>query len=440
MPDRGGGRSKNTGEFAIDGMLPDLVLTPRSFEQVAEIIRNADNEKLSIVPWGSGTSMARGRAPEKYDIALSLRKLDAIIELEPEDLTCSVQAGITLGELNAVLSEYGLFLPVDPPYSDTATIGGIAASNVYGPLRYQYGTIRDLLLGMHMILSDGTMVKSGGKVVKNVAGFDVHKLFIGSMGTLGIIERLNLRLMPLPAVRKTLFIGLDSIPEAVRTAEGIINSNLLPEFIVITCKGAMEKITSQTGMSAPSGTTGLFIGIDNHPRNTGWQTDEIRRMIEGKSLKCLSLLEGSANEQVRIKIREYPETLSGELILKINFLLSDFHELYRRQKELQESLPHPAFLTVNPGMGVMHLIFDDIESLSREEKDKYIWFVEYELELVESYRGKMTIEAAPQWLKERMSVSNKRHNDYLLMQTIKSGLDPNNIMSPGRLNGGWLRR
>ena len=433
----GGCRTGNVHEFAIDGIIPRAVVSPRTPEQIADIVRFAGSEDFSIIPWGGGTSIGSGNIPERYDIALSLSKFDAMLELEPEDLSCSVQAGITLGELNSILGEYNLFAAVDPPCTGTATLGGITASNQYGPLRHQYGTIKDQILGMNMVLSDGMRVKSGGKVVKNVAGYDVHKLFIGSEGTLGIITELNLRLRPVPVWKRTMFLGFATIPEAMEMADRIINSFLLPEYLVILCSGAASVVSQKTGISIPAETTGLLIGIDNHPQNVEWQSDEIRRMVEGKNLKYLSVFERDELSALRKAVRDYPETFGAELIVKINFLLSDFMQLYMKQKDLQKSLPNPARLLINPGTGVMHLIYDTINELNETQKEIYIRFLEDELRLVAEFGGEFSLERAPLWIKRKIPARGNRRRDDSLVRTIKNGLDPKNIMSPGRFNGGW---
>ncbi len=433
----GGCRTNNVRLYALDGVIPHAVVTPRTVGQISEILAFASAEGFSVFPWGGGTSIAGGSIPERYDIALSLSKMDAILELEPEDLTCSVQAGITLDELNAVLSEYNLFTSIDPPCADDATLGGITAANVYGPLRHQYGTIKDQILGMSMVLSDGTQVKGGGKVVKNVAGYDVHKLFIGSEGTLGVITGLNLRLRPLPLQKKTMLLSFSSIPEAVEFADRVIHSYITPEFLIIACRGTLTALAQNAGISVPPETTGLLIGIDNHPKNVEWQSDEIRRMVEGRELRCLSMFENSMQDSLRRAIRDYPRTFDAELILKINFLLSDFIELYQRQKELQKTLHHPAYLMIHPGTGVMHVIYGGIEKLPEADKDAYGRFVDEEIQLISEFGGEFSSERAPAWIKNRIPVRGRKRRDHALMQAVKTGLDPKNIMSPGRLNSGW---
>jgi glycolate oxidase FAD binding subunit len=158
--------------------------------------------------------MSIGNVPSRYDIALRTTRLASVIEYEPADMTVTVEAGITFGALQALLAEHGQFLPIDAP--DDATVGGVLAANVSGPSRHAYGLPRDWLIGCRLVLADGTIIKGGGRVVKNVAGYDIPKLVVGSLGTLGVIAEATFKLAPLPPVQETLIVKCESIAEAAR--------------------------------------------------------------------------------------------------------------------------------------------------------------------------------------------------------------------------------
>lgn len=427
-----GFRTKNLDDYAIDSIVPKSLAVPHSFDQVAEVMKLAFSENIKVFPWGGGTSRGPGLPPEQYDLVINLQKLDRVIEFVPDDLTCSVQSGITLHELNHILSEKDLFVPLDPPLSRQATIGGITAANMSGPLRLHYGNVKDQILGMQLISSDGTVVKSGGKVVKNVAGYDVHKLFIGSIGTLGIINQINFKLLPVPALKKTVVLGFDSIPSAIEITKLLLDSFVIPEFLVLCCKGTLKVLAEKSHLSIPDQTTGLIIGVDNHPENTQWQIEEIQRLVGGTSLQCMYVVENEQQNVLRRSFRDYPETFNSELIVRVTFLLSHYPELYQQQKKLQEKLHHPAYLLVNPGYGVMHLIYDSINRLDEKEKDAYVDFLSELVDLTEKMQGSLLLEKAPLWVKNRIPVWGKQREDFLLMHAIKKELDPHNIMSPGR--------
>ncbi|OGO40374.1 MAG: hypothetical protein A2Z04_04845, partial [Chloroflexi bacterium RBG_16_57_9] len=198
--------------YRVDGLDPEKILSPQSLEEVSQILGAAKEEGLAVIPWGRGSFMALGNPPRRYDLALSLAQLDQIVEHDAANLTVTVQAGVRLDDLQARLAGANQFLPLDPPQRE-ATIGGILASNASGSWRLGFGTARDLTLGMRMALADGTLIVYGGKVMKNVAGFDLAKLFIGSLGTLGVIGEATLRTFAEPEVRQTLVVSGLSHPE-----------------------------------------------------------------------------------------------------------------------------------------------------------------------------------------------------------------------------------
>ncbi|HEV3219928.1 MAG TPA: FAD-binding oxidoreductase, partial [Candidatus Acidoferrales bacterium] len=169
-------------EFAIDGQKPSAVLQPRSAEEIAEIVRMAASEKLALVACGCGSKLGIGMPPLRYDLALDMKGLTQIAHYDAGDLTVSVDAGKSLGALQLTLKEKGQFLPLDVPCIECATIGGSIASGIDSTLRQQYGTARDFLIGAEFIDGKGQVCKSGGRVVKNVTGYDLHKLLVGSLG------------------------------------------------------------------------------------------------------------------------------------------------------------------------------------------------------------------------------------------------------------------
>src|SRR5271155_4223859 len=182
--------------YVIDEVIPGAVVKPVTAEDMAEIARFAIAENLGIVAVGSRSKLGIGMPPTRYDIALDMTALDQIAHYDPGDLTLSVDAGLPLAKLNAALAPHRQFVPLLLPFYSTSTIGGAIATGLDSPLRQTYGTARDFLIGAEFIDGTGARCKSGGRVVKNVTGYDLHKLLIGSLGTLGIITRLNFRTFP----------------------------------------------------------------------------------------------------------------------------------------------------------------------------------------------------------------------------------------------------
>ena len=174
--------------YAIDGKKPKTIVSPGTMDEVSKVVAHANQQHLVIIPRGNGTKMGMGGIPQKMDIILLTGRLNRITDSDCENLTLSAQGGITLNEVQKSLAKVGkgYFLPLDPPFTDKATLGGIVATNSSGPKRLLYGTARDLIIGTKAVFPNGDIVVSGGKTVKNVSGYDMCKLLIGSYGTLGI--------------------------------------------------------------------------------------------------------------------------------------------------------------------------------------------------------------------------------------------------------------
>jgi glycolate oxidase FAD binding subunit len=183
---------------AVDSVQPDGVIAPGTAQEVAQVLQYCASAGLGVIPRGGGSQLGLGNRPRKADFILSLERLNQVIEHAWGDMTVTVEAGCAIDKLQSVLREHGQQLGADPMYPEQATVGGVLATAESGTLRIRYGAIRDLVLGVEMALPDGSVIKAGGKVVKNVAGYDLTKLVIGSLGTLGIITRAVFRLHPVP--------------------------------------------------------------------------------------------------------------------------------------------------------------------------------------------------------------------------------------------------
>ncbi|MDQ3861886.1 MAG: FAD-binding oxidoreductase, partial [Actinomycetota bacterium] len=216
-----------TSEDTIDGVSPSFVAEPGSVEEVSELIRLASREGLSVAPRGGGTKMHLGNPPRELDLVLSTARINEVIEHVPGDQVVRVQGGTKLEDLQSQLVGEEQMLGIDPP-EEGATVGGIVASNASGPRRLRYGTMRDLIIGIEVVLSDGTVAKAGGKVVKNVAGYDLSKLFTGSLGTLGLIATCNFRLHPRPEAARTVAVELSDTVSAGEAAQAIVHAQLVP--------------------------------------------------------------------------------------------------------------------------------------------------------------------------------------------------------------------
>ena len=220
-------------EDAVAGIPAQWVVEPGSEQEAASLLRLANGAGLAVVPRGGGSKLSWGNPPKRVDVILCLRRLNQVVEHAWADLTVTVEAGCTFAELQRTLAERGQRLAVDPLWPERATIGGILSANDTGSLRLYYGGLRDLVIGVTLALADGTLARSGGKVVKNVAGYDLPKLATGAMGTLGVITRAVFRVHPLPADMRTLSVNAGDMEEAQRLMLALLNSNVIPAAIQV---------------------------------------------------------------------------------------------------------------------------------------------------------------------------------------------------------------
>lgn len=211
---------------AVAGVQPKLVVEPGTAQELAEILRLSNAAGLAVIPRGGGTKLAWGNPPSHADLILSTARLNKILEHAWADLTVTVEAGCTIQTLQQTLAQHGQRLAIDPLWPDKATVGGILSTNDSGALRLRFGALRDLIIGVTIALADGTLASSGGRVVKNVAGYDLPKLVTGALGTLGVITRAVFRLHPLPLQARSFSISVANPDEAQKLVLAIQDSKL----------------------------------------------------------------------------------------------------------------------------------------------------------------------------------------------------------------------
>ncbi len=233
LPAGGEARTGRDGD-AIDGVRSRLVAAPATIEALAAMLTWASEEGLAVVVTGGGTKLGWGAPPDAIDLRLSTSRLDAVLEHRHGDLTATVEAGATLASANMELATHGQRLPWDPPWPDRATIGGIVATNDSGPRRQGYGSPRDAIIGVSVARIDGQVAKAGGIVVKNVAGYDLSRLFTGSFGCLGVILTATFKLTPIASASRTVEVTVDTLEAAAPVADALTASPLTPAAIELT--------------------------------------------------------------------------------------------------------------------------------------------------------------------------------------------------------------
>ncbi len=255
-------------KFAVDDIAPSIAVAPASADEVAAVVRMAAERDCVVVTGGGGTRQSIGSTPDRVDILLSTNRMSTVEHFDPADLTIGVGAGASVSDVQNLVAEHNLLLPVDVAHSDSATIGGSLAVGGNGPLQQGYGAIREFCIGVKFVTGDGKVANGGGRVVKNVAGYDLMKLMIGSMGTLGVIVSANFKLFPKPRRTRTFVSHFASLEESARFRHELANSPLSPMCLELISPEAEEYLPRDAVHSA---TDRDLLGAAAVPGRTLWR-------------------------------------------------------------------------------------------------------------------------------------------------------------------------
>jgi glycolate oxidase FAD binding subunit len=278
--------------WSVQGVRPSLVCKPSSAEALAEALARCDKAGAAVIPWGGGTQQRLGNPPSRADVALVTTGLNRILEYEPADLTATVESGMRLSDLQAAMRENGQWLPIDAPVSSEATIGGVLATNASGPRRLKEGGPRDLVIGTRMANVDGALTRAGGKVVKNVTGYDLNKLHIGALGTLGVMVEVSFKVAPLPESDRSWFCVFPNATDAARAIGRLLWLASPPAAVEIL----NHRVASRIGLPSSPGewlvlgrATGIGAAVERHAR-------EFRSAVEAHGGATVQELEAAQAE------------------------------------------------------------------------------------------------------------------------------------------------
>jgi len=379
--------------YAIDGAMPRRYVDARSEADVVETIRSANEAGEAIVVWGGGTRISIGDDPDRYDTALDLRALSGILEHEPADLTVTVCAGTTVASLQAALAPHGQWWPVEVAHPERATVGGTIASAADGPSRFRYLHPRDWTIGVRAVLGDGTVARAGGRVVKNVTGYDLTKMYSGSYGTLCVLTELTLKLWPLPQSTLTLRIDLPSLDHAYATTRSFLRERLPLDAIALAVGAA--------GAAAGSaGWTALLVRL----AGTRSAVQRLRGLVE-RSLGAMDV----ADEGVWPRIAALPADATTSV-----------RGTWPPSRALE---PYALSAVWYPGLEVAHLLDDQEDAaLLRQVR-----------EVAEGRAGALIVERAPVALRRELGTWGTPRASRQVAQRLKALFDPRSVLAPGRM-------
>jgi glycolate oxidase FAD binding subunit len=425
---------------AIDGKKPKAVVTPGTIEEVSKVVAYASQEHLAIVPRGNGTKMEMGGIPKKIDILLSTGRLNRITDRDCENLTLSAESGLTLGEVQQGLAKVGkgYFLPLDPPFTDKATLGGIVATNSSGPKRLLYGTARDMMIGAKAVFPNGDIVVSGGKTVKNVSGYDMCKLLIGSYGTLGILCEMTFKLLPLPEKEATLGLSFAKLEETDGFVRELRGSQLIPSSIEILNGVAVQKMSYSMSMP-PNGNYLVAMGLEGVAESIERQVSEMSEMGKKHGTLEALTLDAEKHRAFWVALRdftygvtqEYPNAIS----LKSNFLISKSGEMLGRHEKISQGLGIDCAFISHAGNGILYSHILPGKNF-RSEVDSFVELIEKLTGEAVKNGGGLVVESSPLSIKKKVDVWGQSRSDYRVARRLKEQIDPAGILNTGRFVGG----
>ncbi len=407
---------------SIAGVQPQVVVEPGNEEEVAAVLAFANQEGLRVLIRGGGTQLGLGSPPTGGDILLSMVRLNTIVEHVPHDLVVTAQAGLPLTTLQAALQQSKQWLALDPDLAPEATIGGIVATNATGPRRLRYGGVRDSIIGVRVVLADGTIAKGGGKVVKNVAGYDLPKLFTGALGTLGVIVSATFRLYPLPVASRTVHITASSLAPLCDLAVCIIGSTLVPTIVDVlghteqsnTYTMAVRFEMGQEAIEAQAAT--LLVMVAEIPGETVQATQQLEGDAEAQFWSQTSHIHGSVDATKTVL------TLKASLLpTEVARWLADVEQVCQ-QKQLQ------ATWQAHAGHGIVFV------HLSGDDTTLVLVMNELRQEALKR-QGSLVVMDAPPHIVQQVDVWGPV-SALNVMRNLKARFDPHNILNPGRFVGG----
>ena len=426
-------RAPGLKSYSVDGIKPEAAVFPNTIEEVSRLLSAADRDGKAVVPWGGGTAMAQGNLPRACDLVIGTSRLNRVLEYEPSDLTVVVEAGITLGALQEELGENGQFLPLDPPLPERATIGGILSVNSSGPIRAHFGAIRDRLIGVKVVNANGDVTKGGGKVVKNVSGYDMNKVYTGALGTLGVLVEAAFKLAPLFKEIRSLLIGCNTPSEAGKLAKGLRELGVNPVALQLVGGG----FAVREGYAVALQLGGVREAVERQSRmvidlcdSNGWPaTDKGEKFwqILCKGVSGYTVYGGAQGESYWRLIRDMGRHSNSPatMIVKATCLPSDAVTLVERIHRIGgESLS----ISCNMVNGVVYGYWPERE-ISVDELEARVTAIR---KATAELNGHCVVEACPRELKEHIDVWGLDGPQLDLMKRIKMQFDPNGTLNPGR--------
>ncbi len=418
--------------------LPDLIVFPRTPQQISEILKLANQSHFAVIPRGAGTGFTGGTLPVEGGVVLVLTKMNKILQIDPENLLAIVEPGVVTYNLQQEVEKIGLFYPPDPASLKTSTLGGNVAECAGGPRAVKYGVTKDYVLGLEAVLPTGEIISTGVQTVKSVVGYDLTKLLVGSEGTLGVITKIILRLLPLPKAKRTMLAIFPTIEAAAKTVSQIISSRIIPTTLEFMDNATIRCVEDYLHMGLPVEAGALLIiEVDGAPEALNGEVEEIQKICQTNQAIETKVAKDNKEAEELWKARRAVSAAVVKLNpIKINEDVtvprSKVAEILRRVEAISKKYNLIIVNFGHAGDGNIHVnVLIDRRKPGEEERSraavKEIFGATLDLGGTLSGEHGIGITKAPYLGMELGDMGME------VMKRIKKSFDPNNILNPGKI-------
>jgi len=429
--------------YALDASIiyrgmPTYVVRPHSTEEVSAIVKLANEQRIPVIPRGAGTNFVGGVVPSKGGIVVDLTGMNRILEISPADLRCTVEAGVVHAKLESELAKHGLFWPPDPGSSDACTMGGVIAMNAGGMRALKYGTTRDWVLGLKVVLPNGEIIRTGSRTLKGNAGYDLTRLFVGSEGTLGIITEATLKLRPIPEAENRISAYFESIEKAGEAVSKIYMAGIVPASIELMDRSVIAAVSKWLGKKFPDMDAYLIVSVDGSRSEVEATASKVEQVLRESGAS--QVLRATTQEEFNEiwTIRSEGATALPNVTGKMNVThdvcvpISKLPEAFKTIREICDRYGIPVAILSHAGDGNVHAIFsvnlNDPEESARAKR-AHDEMCRYVIRIGGTISGEHGIGID----KAELLAEEVGPAAMALMRAIKGLIDPNNIMNPGKM-------
>ncbi|MFT5729006.1 MAG: glycolate oxidase [Desulforhopalus sp.] len=418
--------------------LPDVVVYARSVQEVSQVVKLANRLKIPVIPRGAGSGFTGGTLPTQGGIVLVLSQMDKILDIDTENLTAEVEPGVVTAELQRQVERKGLFYPPDPASKEFSTLGGNVAECAGGPRCVKYGVTKDYVLGLEVVTPTGDIIRTGGKTLKNVVGYDLTKLFVGSEGTLGIVTQITLKLIPKPAAKKTMLVQYETIDDAAKSVSAIICAKIIPTTLEFLDAATIGCIRGKSDIPLPGNCQAiLIIEVDGDQLVLDAQAEQILAVIKPFNVLGTRIATTDEESEEIWKVRRIvspslrqvnPDKFNEDIVVP----RSKVPDMIRALESISKQHNVPIVNFGHAGDGNIHV--NVMVDLKEEGMEATVAIVMEEIfKAAVNLKGSISGEHGIGTSKAKYMSMELNRETIEYMKRIKTALDPLNILNPGKI-------